>query len=44
MAGVSRLVLPGYLPHGAQRGNRRQRVFCSAGDYAYHLGLLAQGG
>ena len=42
MPRIARVVLPGYPHHVTQRGNRRQRVFFYAGDYAHYLQLIAQ--
>ncbi|HHH44196.1 MAG TPA: transposase [Gammaproteobacteria bacterium] len=42
MARMPRVVLPGVPHHITQRGNRRQKVFFSDGDYRRYLGLLSQ--
>jgi len=42
MARLARVVAPGYPHHVTQRGNRRQRVFFSQGDYAAYLELMAE--
>lgn len=42
MARLPRLTLPDHLHHVIQRGNNRQPIFCSAGDYQAMLDLLAQ--
>jgi len=43
MARIARIVLPGYPHHVTQRGNRRQEVFFSRGDYQAYLEYIAQG-
>ncbi len=40
MARLARLVIPGLPHHVTQRGNRRQPVFFTDGDYAVYLDLL----
>jgi putative transposase len=42
MARLPRLTVPGYPHHVIQRGNNRQAIFASAGDYTMLLGLLAE--
>ena len=42
MARLPRVVIPGIPHHVTQRGNRRERTFFEAGDYALYLDLLAQ--
>lgn len=42
MARLARLVLPGYPHHVIQRGNNRQPIFGSKGDYETFLGLVEQ--
>lgn len=42
MARMARLVVPKYPHHVTQRGNRRQKTFFCADDYAYYLELLAE--
>ena len=42
MARLARVVLPNYLHHIIQRGNRRQDVFFSDNDYIYYLELLKE--
>ena len=42
MARLPRLTIPGYLHHVIQRGNNRERIFTSAGDYEFMLALLAE--
>ncbi len=42
MARLARLVIPGVAHHVTQRGNGRQQVFFSAGDYALYLRLLCE--
>lgn len=42
MARMARLVVPGYPHHVTQRGNRQQKTFFRADDYAYYLELLAE--
>ena len=37
---MPRLVIPGYPHHVTQRGNHRQRVFFSDGDWRFYLELL----
>ncbi len=41
MARQARIVIPGLPHHVTQRGNRRQKVFFDAEDYAAYLALLA---
>jgi len=36
------VILPGYPHHIIQRGNRRQNVFFTDGDYEYYLELLVE--
>jgi putative transposase len=43
MPRIARLVVPGIPHHVTQRGNRRQRVFFSAGDGRLYLRLLREG-
>ena len=40
MARLARVVIPGVSHHVTQRGNRRQQVFFSDGDYRLYLSLL----
>ena len=40
MARIARVVAPGFPHHVIQRGNRRQKVFFSEGDYSQYLKLL----
>ena len=40
---MARVVAPGVPHHVTQRGNRRQKVFFSDGDYEIYRGLLAEG-
>lgn len=42
MARIARVVIPGIPHHVTQRGNRRQKVFFSDGDYRHYLELLAE--
>jgi putative transposase len=42
MARLPRLTVPGYPHHVIQRGNNRQPIFASSGDYALLLGLLTE--
>ncbi len=42
MARLARLVVPHHPHHITQRGNRRQEVFFSAGDYRTYLDLMAK--
>lgn len=42
MARLSRVVIPGLPHHVTQRGNRRERTFFEAGDYALYLDLLSE--
>jgi putative transposase len=42
MAGLSRIVVPDVPHHVAQRGNRRQKLFTQAGDYALYRDLIAE--
>ena len=42
MARLARLVVPGLPHHVTQRGNGRQKVFFSDGDYDLYHGLLAE--
>jgi putative transposase len=42
MARLSRIVIPDIPHHVTQRGNRRQRLFTEAGDYALYRDLLAE--
>jgi putative transposase len=42
MARLARIVIPGIPHHVTQRGNRRQPVFFSDGDYRAYLALLAE--
>lgn len=42
MARLPRLTVPGYPHHVIQRGNNRQPIFASLGDYALLLGLLTE--
>jgi putative transposase len=42
MARLARVVASGYPHHVTQRGNRRQPVFFSDGDYAAYLDLLGE--
>lgn len=42
MAKLARVILPGYLHHIIQRGNRRQVVFFCDDDYIFYLGLLKE--
>ena len=42
MARLPRLTVPGYPHHVIQRGNNRQSIFASPGDYALLLGLLTE--
>jgi len=42
MARLARVVLPGYPHHITQRGNRRQDVFFTDGDYEHYLELLVE--
>jgi putative transposase len=42
MARLARMVLPGIPHHITQRGNRRERTFFEAADYALYLDLLAE--
>ena len=42
MARLARIVVPGVPHHVTQRGNRRQEVFFSDGDYAAYKTLIAQ--
>ncbi len=42
MARLPRLTLPGYPHHVIQRGNNRQAIFISKGDYLKLLDLLAE--
>jgi putative transposase len=41
MARIARFVVPGLAHHVTQRGNRRERIFFSADDYALYRDLLA---
>ncbi len=41
MARLARLVVPGLPHHVTQRGNGRQKVFFSEGDYRLYRDLLA---
>ena len=43
MARLARVVAAGLPHHVTQRGNRRQPVFFSEGDYAAYLAMLAEG-
>jgi len=43
MARLARVVLPGYPHHITQRGNRRQDVFFTDGDYEHYLELSVEG-
>ncbi len=43
MPRIARLVVPDIPHHVTQRGNRRQRVFFSAGDGRLYLRLLREG-
>ncbi len=40
MVRLARVVVPGVPHHVTQRGNRRQTVFFSDGDYKYYYDLL----
>lgn len=42
MSRLARIVAPGLPHHVTQRGNRRERVFFEASDYALYRDLLAQ--
>ena len=42
MARLARVVAPGYPHHVTQRGNRRQKVFFSKGDYAAYMALVGE--
>jgi len=42
MARIARIVVPGYLHHVAQRGNRRLPTFFSDDDYRAYLALVAE--
>jgi REP element-mobilizing transposase RayT len=42
MARLAGGVIPGVAHHVTQRGNRRQRVFFTDGDYAEYRALIAQ--
>jgi len=42
MARLARIVIPGIPHHVTQRGNRRQPVFFSEGDYRAYLALLTE--
>jgi putative transposase len=42
MARLPRLTVPGYPHHVIQRGNNRQPIFASPGDYGLLLGLLTE--
>jgi len=42
MARLARVVAPGWPHHVAQRGNRRQKVFFSRGEYAAYVELTAE--
>lgn len=42
MARLPRLTVPGYPHHVIQRGNNRQPIFASPGDYALLVGLLTE--
>jgi putative transposase len=42
MSRLSRVVIPGLAHHVTQRGNGRQQVFFSEGDYARYLRLLTE--
>lgn len=42
MARMARVVIPRLPHHVTQRGNRRQEVFFSEGDYRHYLDLLSQ--
>ena len=42
MARLARVVAPGLPHHVTQRGNRRQKTFFNAGDYAEYQRLLAR--
>ena len=42
MARLARIVIPGVAHHVTQRGNRRQQVFFTDGDYAEYRALIAQ--
>ena len=37
MAGMPRIVVPGYPHHVTQRGNRRQKTFFCDDDYRYYI-------
>src|SRR5277367_5350031 len=41
MARLARVVVPGLPHHVTQRGNRRETVFFSDGDYRFYLDLIA---
>ena len=40
MARIARVIVPDFPHHIIQRGNRRQQVFFTDGDYSEYLGLL----
>ena len=42
MTRIARVVVPGLPHHVTQRGNRRERIFFEAGDYALYRDWLAQ--
>ena len=42
MPRIGRIVAAGFPHHGTQRGNRRQKVFFEAADYALYRDLLAE--
>ena len=37
MAGMPRIVIPGYPHHVTQRGNRRKKTFFCDDDYRYYI-------
>jgi putative transposase len=44
MSRIARVVVPNFPHHIVQRGNRRQKVFFSDGDYLFYLRLLKKYG
>jgi putative transposase len=39
---MGRVVIPGHPHHVTQRGNRRQKVFCSDEEHRHYIDLVAE--
>jgi hypothetical protein len=42
MAGIARVIAPGYHHHITQRGNRRQQTFFCDKDYKMYINLMSE--